>query len=206
MPRTIFSLQSLAGDSISHHLSGPLFTKRTGVLPPNLVKSRSREFGSYDDRIALKFWKVIRQRCCRGTCQISGQLEKPKPTSHGFETSRDLAVRRSSAQWIEALVPRLEFDQECTNSIVASRVANNRPILQISQCNSAISIHNRNVHIVGHGTGALWDWTIPNVGTTCTILPLLKFSVWDSTTVTDIIFITRHQPFIHEALQVSMNK
>ena len=35
--------------------SGPLFTKRLGVLPPNLVKSRSREIGCYNDRIALKF-------------------------------------------------------------------------------------------------------------------------------------------------------
>ena len=35
--------------------SGPLFTKRTDVLPPNLVKSRSHEIGCYDGRIALKF-------------------------------------------------------------------------------------------------------------------------------------------------------
>ena len=34
---------------------GPLFTKRYDVLPPNLVKSRSREIGCYNDRIALKF-------------------------------------------------------------------------------------------------------------------------------------------------------
>ena len=36
-------------------LSGPLFTKRWDVLPPHLVKSRSREIGCYNDRIALKF-------------------------------------------------------------------------------------------------------------------------------------------------------
>ena len=33
----------------------PVFTKQTGVLPQNLVKARSREIGSYKDRIALKF-------------------------------------------------------------------------------------------------------------------------------------------------------
>ena len=33
---------------------GPLFTKRYDVLPPNLVKSRSREIGCYNDRFALK--------------------------------------------------------------------------------------------------------------------------------------------------------
>ena len=32
----------------------PLFTKRTDVLSPNLVKSRSREIGCYNDLIALK--------------------------------------------------------------------------------------------------------------------------------------------------------
>ena len=35
--------------------TGPLFTERYDVLPPNLVESRSREIGCYNDRIALKF-------------------------------------------------------------------------------------------------------------------------------------------------------
>ena len=35
--------------------SMPLFTKWTDVLQPNLVKSRSREIGCYNDRIVLKF-------------------------------------------------------------------------------------------------------------------------------------------------------
>ena len=34
---------------------GSLFTKRADALPPNLVKSRSREIGCYDDPIALQF-------------------------------------------------------------------------------------------------------------------------------------------------------
>ena len=36
-------------------LSGPLSNKRTGVLPQDPVKSRRREIGCYNDRIALKF-------------------------------------------------------------------------------------------------------------------------------------------------------
>ena len=40
-------------------LSGPLFTKRTDVLPQDLVKSRTREIGYYNDRIAFKFDRHI---------------------------------------------------------------------------------------------------------------------------------------------------
>ena len=40
-------------------LPGPLFTKRYDVLPPNLVKSRSREIGCCNGRIALKFDKYL---------------------------------------------------------------------------------------------------------------------------------------------------
>ena len=43
-----------------------------------------------------------RQQRCRGTCQISERLEKFKPEFRGFTTSRDLAVRRLTAKWIEA--------------------------------------------------------------------------------------------------------
>ena len=42
-----------------HKASGGLFTKRTDGLLSNLVKSRSREIGCYDDRIVLKFdWNL----------------------------------------------------------------------------------------------------------------------------------------------------
>ena len=69
-------------------------------LPQDLVKSKSREIGCYDHRIALKF-ESSRQRCYRGACQISERLVKSKSESRGFarccETSRDFAVRRPSA-------------------------------------------------------------------------------------------------------------
>ena len=39
----------------SFSFPGPLFNKRTDVLPQDLVKSRSRDIGCHNDRIALKF-------------------------------------------------------------------------------------------------------------------------------------------------------
>ena len=40
---------------INKNIWGPIFTKRLDVLPPNLVKSRSREIGCCNDRITLNF-------------------------------------------------------------------------------------------------------------------------------------------------------
>ena len=54
--------------------------------------SWSLEATSLDVAMVVSLWN-----CCRGTCQISEQLEKFKPESRGFETSRDLAVRRLHA-------------------------------------------------------------------------------------------------------------
>ena len=44
-----------------------------------------------------EIWQAPRQQRCRGTCQISERLEKSKPESRGFETSRGLAVRHLTA-------------------------------------------------------------------------------------------------------------
>ena len=41
--------------------------------------------------------QVPRQRCCRGACQISERYDHCNIQSRGFETSRDLAVRRLTA-------------------------------------------------------------------------------------------------------------
>ena len=54
----------LAGDNgmfapVPVNNPGPLFTKRMDVLPPNIVKSRSREIDCYDDHIVLKFDRHI---------------------------------------------------------------------------------------------------------------------------------------------------
>ena len=85
--------RNIPGKLVNTMASGPLFTKRTDVSPPNLVKSRSRETRCCNDRIALKFDTHLG----RGASQIPELLEKVKPESRGFETSRDLGARRPSA-------------------------------------------------------------------------------------------------------------
>ena len=42
-------------------------------------------------------WQAYRQCCCRCACKISERVEKSKPEYRGFDTSRDLVVRRPSA-------------------------------------------------------------------------------------------------------------
>ena len=74
---------------------GPLITKRTDVLPPNLVKSRSHEIGCCNDHIALKFWQASRQYCCRGAGQILERLEQFNP---------NLATSRSCVKTSNRLV------------------------------------------------------------------------------------------------------
>ena len=60
------------------------------------------EAAKLDVIMILLFWNWL--RCCRYTYHISERLEKFNPKSRGFETSRDIVVRRPSARWIEALV------------------------------------------------------------------------------------------------------
>ena len=60
-------------------------------------------------------WHTSRQRCCRGECQMSERFEKSKLASCGFESSRDVAIRRLFASWIEAL---LLLTRYCTVVIV----------------------------------------------------------------------------------------
>ena len=47
--------------------------------------------------VSLKIWQTFRQRCCWCVNQISERWNGFKPESRGFETSRDLVVRRPSA-------------------------------------------------------------------------------------------------------------
>ena len=106
MPRLTLTHVSKSGSWLTKHqwgmslnshcwvyYSGPLFPKRTDVLPQNLAKFRSRE-------IRLETF----QRC-RDVCQISERCDHYNIQSRGFETSRDFAVRRLTASWIDVLVP-----------------------------------------------------------------------------------------------------
>ena len=72
---------------------GPLVTKRTEILPQDLVKYRSREIHLQTFPIALKF---DRQRCW-DACQFLERYDHYNAQSRDFETSRDLTLRRPFA-------------------------------------------------------------------------------------------------------------
>ena len=77
-------------------LSGASIHEADGRL---IIRSRevSKPGGWYYDPLAPD------SACCWGAWQASERLKKFKPESRGFETSRDLVLRRPLAQWIEAL-------------------------------------------------------------------------------------------------------
>ena len=46
-----------------------------------------------------EIWQALRQQCCRCACQISKRYDNLKYQSRGFETSRDLTIRRFFGYW-----------------------------------------------------------------------------------------------------------
>ena len=62
--------------------------------------SKSRDSG-LDFSNRPKIWQAFRQRCCRDARQISVRYDHHNVQSRGFETSRDLVVRRLTPQCIE---------------------------------------------------------------------------------------------------------
>ena len=70
---------------------------------------RSREVSKPRDwyfKLSYRFeiWQAHRQHCCRSACQISERSDNSKYKSRGFETSRDLTIRRLFGYWDGALV------------------------------------------------------------------------------------------------------
>ena len=53
-----------------------------------------------------EIWQALRQHCCRCACQISKRYDNSKYQSRGFETSRDLTIRRHFGYWDGALYPQ----------------------------------------------------------------------------------------------------
>ena len=63
------------------------------------LTARSRKFSKSRDSCLditnrFEIWQAPRQRGCRDACQISERCDHYNIQSHGFDTSRDLAVRR----------------------------------------------------------------------------------------------------------------
>ena len=69
---------------------GPLFTKRTGVLPRDLVKSRD-SYLDISNRSEIS--QAPRQLRYRDACHISERYDHYHTQTRGFETSRYLTVR-----------------------------------------------------------------------------------------------------------------
>ena len=72
-------------------VSGLLIRRRTDVLPQDRVKSWSREIGSYDDRIALKFDRHLGSAAAECLSNFRA-IKKCNSEARGFETSQDLLV------------------------------------------------------------------------------------------------------------------
>ena len=64
------------------------------------MKIWSREIGCYNDHITAKWDRHLGSAAAE--LPVKFRLERSKRKSRGFETSRDLAVRRPPAWWIEA--------------------------------------------------------------------------------------------------------
>ena len=54
----------------------------------------------------FEIWQAHRQQCCRSACQISEWSDNSEYKSRGFETSRDLTIRRLFGYWDGAQVSR----------------------------------------------------------------------------------------------------
>ena len=59
--------------------SGPLFTKRADVLPPNLVKPLSREIRCYNDRIIVKSDKHLSTNAVDVSVKIQSDCKSLNP-------------------------------------------------------------------------------------------------------------------------------
>ena len=65
---------------------------------------RSRKVSKARDRVLkcsyrFEIWQAPRQQCCRGACHISERSDNSKYKSRGFETLRDLTIRRLIGYW-----------------------------------------------------------------------------------------------------------
>ena len=74
-----------------------------------IVHVRSREVSKTRDwyfKLSCRFeiWQARRQQCCRSACQIPERSDNSKYKSRGFETLRDLTIRRLFGYWDGAQV------------------------------------------------------------------------------------------------------
>ena len=81
----------------------PYYTPRASIHKVvRCLTVKSREVSKPWDWVSKwsygsEIWQASQRRSCRDACQISEPLEKSKSDSRGFDTSRDLAVKRRPA-------------------------------------------------------------------------------------------------------------
>ena len=124
--------------------------KRSDVLPPNLVKPWSHEIGFYNDRIDLKFDRHLGSAAAEVPVKFEIDWKSLNSNLATSKISRDLAIRRLTAQWIEvtslltmtksAAVDRcrvliLPPFSDCT--YLQCLNLDSRPVLRLSQCAAA---------------------------------------------------------------------
>ena len=85
--------------------SGPLFTKRYSQISWNLEAARL-EFIMF---VSLWNFTHLGSAAAEVPVKFQSDWKKSKLESHNFENTRNLAVRRPSAYWIEALVSQEWF-------------------------------------------------------------------------------------------------
>ena len=78
------------------------YPKRRLIIRSCEVSKQRDLYLELSDRSEI--WQAHRQHCCRCACQISKWYDNLKYQSRGFETSRDLTIRRLFGYWDGALV------------------------------------------------------------------------------------------------------
>ena len=83
------------------HLAPFQYPIRRLIVRSRKVSNEQDLYLGLSDR--SKIWQAPRQHCCRGACQISKRCDDLHCQSRGFETSRDLTIRRLIGYWNGAL-------------------------------------------------------------------------------------------------------
>ena len=82
---------------------------------------RSRKVSKARDRVLkcsyrFEIWQASRRQCCRGACQISERSDNSQYRSRGFETLRDLMIRRLIGYWNGVQVWAWELEKLMINT------------------------------------------------------------------------------------------
>ena len=88
--------------TVNNLAADDLATQRTMALFQYTISRlivRSRKVSKARDRVSkclyrFEIWQVRRQQCCRGVCQISKRSGNSRYKSRGYETLRELTIRR----------------------------------------------------------------------------------------------------------------